>query len=182
MPDGTIATKMPNGHVTVSTPERITIIISPHGSRIIASPPDTKSVVSSAMSLAEETTTIQQKELKCDSISYGCDTATITEVDTRGRGVGANQGHDQVQPVTTTSQDGTISSVYPDGTKIIKQPDGTTKTTHNGGTEVTDKPGLDGSTVIKKPNGTIITVDAFGNIDKTIGSINNAPTSYDQFD
>ena len=118
--------------------------------------------------------------MKCGSISYVCDTATVTEVGSRGRGQ-TSQGHDQVLPVTTTSQDGTISTVYPDGTKIVKRTDGTIKTTHNGGTEVTEKPGLDGSTIIKKPNGTIITVDAYGNIDKTVGSFDNGPNSYNQF-
>jgi hypothetical protein len=35
------------------------------------------------------------------------------------------------------------------------------------GTEIIDKPGLNGYTIIKKPNGTAITVDVDGNVDKT---------------
>ena len=87
--------------------------------------------------------------------------ATVTEIGSRGRFC------DNQDYPTTINQDGTIATIYPDGTKIVKRTDGTTKTSHPEGTEIIDKPGFNGYTIIKKPNGTTITVDVDGNIDKT---------------
>lgn len=90
--------------------------------------------------------------------------ATVTEIGSRGRD--SIKENNQDYP-TTINQDGTIATIYPDGTKIVKRPDGTTKTSHPEGSEIIDKPGFNGYTIIKKPNGTTITVDVDGNIDKT---------------
>jgi hypothetical protein len=185
----TITTKKPDGHVIIDDPDGTTIDVSPTGSTIKTFPtiivssigsitskitiPQTASMIATTDNLKdkmdeahEDPVTIKQQKMLCDSVSTDqeCFAATVTEIGSRGREhiLRNNQGH----PTSSTNHDGTVATIYPDGTKIVKRPDGTIITSHTGGTEIIEKPGFGGSTIIKKPNGTMITIDADGNIDK----------------
>jgi hypothetical protein len=199
--DGTTITEKPDDHVTIDDPDGTIIDVSSTGSTvktfptIVLSPtgsiiskitiPQSDGIIATASNLKdklddadEDPVTASIQESLCDSASSNqkCFAATITQIGSRGRDYALKNSEEQ--PTISTNQDGTVATVYADGTKIVKRPDGTIITSHAKGTEIIEKPGFDGSTIVKKPNGTMITIDANGNIDKVdSGNIpkNNSP-------